>query len=103
MVKGKWLDPFDGWLCEAEVSALSPFAAGVRHDEDAVRAALSEPWGSGQVEGQVNRLKAIKRAMYGRAGQPLSHPPTHPPLASPPHENILRTHTHGGMGRWTTP
>ena len=33
-----------------------------------MRAALSEPWSSGQVEGQVNRLKAIKRTMDGRAG-----------------------------------
>ena len=31
-------------------------------------AALTEPWSSGQVEGQVNRLKVIKREMYGRAG-----------------------------------
>lgn len=68
MVKGKSPDPFDGWLREAEASALAPFAAGIRRDEDAVRAALSEPWSSGQVEGHVNRLKAIKRAMYGRAG-----------------------------------
>lgn len=48
--------------------APQPVAAGIRRDEDAVRAALSEPWSSGQVEGQVNRLKAIKRTMYGRAG-----------------------------------
>lgn len=68
MVKDKSPDPFDGWLREAEASALAPFAAGIRRDEDAVRAALSEPWSSGQVEGQVNRLKAIKRTMYGRAG-----------------------------------
>ncbi|MBK3734346.1 hypothetical protein GAY29_14810 [Azospirillum brasilense] len=33
----------------------------------------------------------------------LSHPTPHPPLASPPHENILRTNTQRGMGRWTTP
>lgn len=68
MVKGKLPDPFDGWLRKAEASVLAPFAAGIRRDEDAVRAALSEPWSSGQVEGHVNRLKAIKRAMYGRAG-----------------------------------
>jgi transposase len=68
MVKSKLPDPFDGWLSEAEGSTLSSFAAGIRRDEDAVRAALSEPWSSGQVEGQVNRLKAIKRTMYGRAG-----------------------------------
>jgi transposase len=33
-----------------------------------VRAALTEPWSNGQVEGQINRLKAFKREMYGRAG-----------------------------------
>ncbi|MFP5518253.1 MAG: transposase [Alphaproteobacteria bacterium] len=67
-VKGKVPAPFDGWLREAEISALSSLAAGIRRDENAVCAALSEPWSSGQVEGQVNRLKAIKRTMYGRAG-----------------------------------
>ena len=44
------------------------FAASLRRDEDAVRAALTESWSSGPVEGQVNRLKVIKREMYGRAG-----------------------------------
>ncbi|QCO12349.1 hypothetical protein D9623_24445 [Azospirillum brasilense] len=33
----------------------------------------------------------------------LSHPAPHTPLASPSHENILRTHKQRGMGRWTTP
>ena len=68
MVKGESPDPFENWLREAEASTLTPFAAGIRRDEDAVRAALSEPWSSGQAEGQVNRLKATKRTMYGRAG-----------------------------------
>ena len=68
MVKDQVADALDGWLREAEVSALAPFAAGLRRDEDAVRAALTEPWSNGQVEGQVNRLKVIKREMYGRAG-----------------------------------
>jgi transposase len=58
----------DGWLCEAEISVLAPFAASLRRDEDAVRAALTKAWSNGQVEGQVNRLKVIKREMYGRAG-----------------------------------
>ena len=68
MVKDQVADALDGWLREAEASALAPFAAGLRRDEDAVRAALTEPWSNGQVEGQVNRLKVIKREMYGRAG-----------------------------------
>jgi transposase len=68
MVKDQVAGALDGWLREAEASALASFAAGLRRDEDAVRAALSEPWSNGQVEGQVNRLKVIKREMYGRAG-----------------------------------
>ena len=68
MVKDKTPAVLDSWLQEAEASALATFAAGLRRDEDAVRAALSEPWSNGQVEGQVNRLKVVKREMYGRAG-----------------------------------
>jgi transposase len=67
MVKDQVAGPLDGWLREAEASALAPFAASLRRDEDAVRAALTESWSTGQVEGQVNRLKVIKREMYGRA------------------------------------
>jgi len=47
---------------------LGGFAAGLRQDEAAVGAALTTPWSNGPVEGQVNRLKVIKRQMYGRAG-----------------------------------
>jgi transposase len=68
MVKDQVADALDGWLREAETSVLASFAAGIRRDEDAVRAALTQPWSNGQVEGQVNRLKVIKREMYGRAG-----------------------------------
>jgi transposase len=62
------------WLTQAEAAAspeLRGFAGGIRQDETAVAAALHEPWSNGQVEGQVNRLKVIKRQMYGRAGFPL--------------------------------
>lgn len=47
---------------------LQTFAAGLRADEAAVTAGLSQAWSNGPVEGQVNRLKTIKRQMYGRAG-----------------------------------
>jgi transposase len=43
----------------------------LRSDAAAVQAALTERWSNGQVEGQVGRLKAIKRSMYGRAGMKL--------------------------------
>jgi transposase len=50
---------------------LRRFAEGLRRDQAAVQAALDEPWSNGPVEGHVNRLKTIKRQMYGRAGLPL--------------------------------
>jgi transposase len=62
------------WLEEAERSAvpeIKGFAEGIRQDEAAVAAATTQPWSNGPVEGQVNRLKMIKRQMYGRAGLAL--------------------------------
>jgi transposase len=56
------------WLEAVAKTDLGGFATGLRQDEAAVRAAIAEPWSSGPVEGQVNRLKLIKRSMYGRAG-----------------------------------
>ena len=71
MVREKRLDDLDGWLEASRtsgISALAGFADGLSRDYAAVRAALAEPWSSGQAEGQINRLKMIKRQMYGRAG-----------------------------------
>jgi transposase len=62
------------WLSKAEGSGcadLQGFASGLRLDEAAVAAALTEKWSNGPVEGAVNRLKLIKRSMYGRAGWKL--------------------------------
>lgn len=59
-----WLDA----VIEHKVPELSGFAKSLERDFNAVYAALSLPWSNGQVEGQVNRLKMIKRQMYGRAG-----------------------------------
>jgi transposase len=59
-----------GWLREAvegSIPEMRAFARGILQDEVAVRAAIREPWSNGQVEGQVNRLKMLKRQMYGRA------------------------------------
>ena len=52
----------------SEFGAVVRFAYGLQKDISAVAAAVDSPWSNGQVEGQVNRLKAIKRQMYGRAG-----------------------------------
>jgi transposase len=59
---------FDPWLEGAAESPLRSFVWGLRRDEDAVRAAITQPWSNGPTEGHVNRLKTVKRAMYGRAG-----------------------------------
>jgi len=58
------------WACQAEASTVQEmrsFAAGLRKDWPAVTAGLTPPWSSGTVEGHVNRIKMIKRRMYGRA------------------------------------
>lgn len=63
-------DGFDQWLQTAEQSSLKPmrsFAKSMRDDYAFIRAAFTSPWSNGQTEGQVNRLKFIKRQMYGRA------------------------------------
>ncbi|HEY6375163.1 MAG TPA: transposase, partial [Edaphobacter sp.] len=51
----------------AESSPYAPFARHLRRDKDAVAAALQLPWSNGMVEGQIHRLKLIKRQIYGRA------------------------------------
>ena len=58
------------WLEEAEASGvqeLKGFAFGIRKDLAAVKAALRFEWSNGQTEGQINRLKMLKRQMFGRA------------------------------------
>jgi transposase len=59
-----WLKKADSCECDE----LRRFAEGLRREEASIQAAVSEPWSNGPVEGHVNRLKTIKRQMYGRAG-----------------------------------
>jgi transposase len=66
--RGADLDAWFRTLADQPVPELSIFAAGLREDEAAVRAGLTEPWSTGPVEGQITRLKLIKRQGYGRAG-----------------------------------
>ncbi len=65
------VDAFDVWLADAAASELRSFARGLRRDGAAVRAAITSPWSNGQVEGQVHRIKLVKRSMFGRANLPL--------------------------------
>lgn len=64
----------DAWLervATSEFSELQSFAAGVEKDKAAVKAGLTWPVNNAQVEGQVTKLKLLKRTMYGKAGFPL--------------------------------
>jgi transposase len=71
MVRTQDLPQLAPWLEEAtssEIAELQSFVVGIERDRLAVEAALSLPWSQGVVEGQVNRLKMLKRVMFGKAG-----------------------------------
>jgi transposase len=70
MVRERQHEALLPWLEDATnsgIEALKQFAKGIKQDLAAVTNALALPWSNGQTEGQVNRLKLIKRQMYGRA------------------------------------
>lgn len=82
LVRREGSGTLEEWLGEAEQSSsaeMRGFSGGIRQDQAAVEAALALPWSNGPVEGQVNRLKVIKRQMYGRANfDLLRHRVLHP-------------------------
>jgi transposase len=70
MLKERQAEALDSWLKRAKachVTELTSFVNGIRRDYAAVRAACSLPWSNGATEGHVNRLKFLKRQMFGRA------------------------------------
>src|SRR5262249_21974623 len=71
MIRGRNAEAWTDWVSQSQEETvpieLRAFAKGLREDEMAVQAALRLPWSNGPVEGQVNRLKTLKRQMYGRA------------------------------------
>ncbi len=67
-------DALTSWLAKSvasDIPELKRFVAGIQRDYEAVVAAVQQLWSNGQVEGQVHRLKLLKRQMYGRSGFPL--------------------------------
>jgi len=69
LVRERGAAALDAWLAAATssgVGELKRLAASLRRDYAAVHAALTLVWSNGQLEGQINRLKGIKKAMYGR-------------------------------------
>jgi transposase len=67
MVRNKADADLAKWIEAARKSLVASFASGVAKDELAVRAAITLPWSNGQTEGQITKLKLVKRQMYGRA------------------------------------
>ena len=71
IVRQRLPENLDCWLKQARSSAIKAFqsfAEGIKKDYDAVQAGLILEVSNGQVEGKINRLKMLKRQMYGRAG-----------------------------------
>ena len=64
--KGERLDEWFDRVEKEGVPELQSFATGLKKDYDAVKAGLTLEWSNGQTEGQVHRLKLLKRQMYGR-------------------------------------
>ena len=74
MMTGRHGDRLDTWITTVEHDTLAPltaFASNLRRDLGAVRHGLTLPYSSGPVEGNINRLKMLKRQMFGRASLEL--------------------------------
>ena len=67
MVRTKAETELDAWIERAQASLVASFANGVTKDKAAVQAAIASTWSNGQTEGQITKLKLLKRQMYGRA------------------------------------
>lgn len=67
MLRARDVDALPDWIAETGSSLLASFGKGITADLAAVKASLTEPWSNGQTEGQITKLKLVKRQMYGRA------------------------------------
>ena len=71
LIRRKREEALEVWLEGAAQSLLAPFARGLARDHLAVRAAIATSWSNAQAEGQITKLKLVKRQMYGRGGLDL--------------------------------
>ena len=103
------LDPWLQRAASSGLEALRRFAQGLSEDYDAVKAGVTVPWSNGPVEGHINRLKMLKRQMFGRAhldllnccfllaprraarSQAATEARAPPPALHPLHQKWLRT------------
>ena len=68
LIRGDDETALDQWIHHAVGTELDALAEGIKRDIDAVKAAIIYPWSTSPIEGRINRLKTLKRQMYGRAG-----------------------------------
>ena len=66
MIRKKDVKELTPWLGRTSQSLVASFDNGVTKDQEAVRAAIVSPWSNGKTEGQITKLKLVKRQMYGR-------------------------------------
>lgn len=71
MIRRKSENELASWIDRARESLVASFGNGVAKDIQAVRAAIISPWSNGQTEGQITKLKLVKRQMYGRGNLDL--------------------------------
>jgi transposase len=70
MIRTGCCEDLDRWI-EGASTSLAAFTRGIIADRAAVTAAITSPWSNGQTEGQITKLKLVKRQMYGRANLDL--------------------------------
>ena len=90
LLRRKASESLSAVLDAADRTPLKEFAAGLRRDVGAIQAALDLPWTTSPVEGQVNRLKMLKRTMYGPCRVPT------PPRPRPPRRMTEQQHAKCG-------
>src|SRR6266849_1011850 len=66
MLRERDPDPLPAWVRDAAGGVLASFGRGIAADEAVVTAAMTQPWSNGQTEGQITKLKLVRRQMYGR-------------------------------------
>ncbi|WP_142781686.1 transposase [Agrobacterium sp. T29] len=71
LIRGDHEKALDQWIDDAAGTELDALAKSIRRHIDAVRAAITHPWCTSPVGGRINRLKTLKRQMYGRVGYEL--------------------------------
>ena len=86
----KSMAELDAWIKQAKASLVASLANGVMKDKAAVRAAIISALSNGQTEGQITKLKLVKRQMYGRGNSICSKHASSAPIEREVHQNCVR-------------